>query len=457
MKEKDLLKLISAGECQTVEFKANFNDSAIESLVAFSNTGGGKVLVGVADNGKVTGINIGKESIQQLLNEIKIKTEYKVLPDVEVIEIDKRAIILLAINEYPSKPISFKGRYYKRINNSNHIMSTDEVVNEYLKVRNRSWDMFLAEDSTLEDLDLEKVANLIRKINSKRENKIEDDPLLFLKKHGLVQDIKITNAASLLFSREPLDITEIQIGLFESETVIKKSVTIKEDLLREVEQVMDFIMSHIYREYIITQLPEREERWQYPLPAIREFIINAIIHRDYRKGIHSQFKVFRDKIELWNIGKLPEELTIEDLYKGNEKSLPRNIKIADIFKEAFLIEKYGSGIKRAVKELNDYHLPLPVISEIAGGVNVIITANRDTIKDTLKDTIKDTIKDTLINGEKETIIVQKIREKPAVTADELSKILNINLRNTRKYLSQLKEQGKIIRMGSRKTGYWQVI
>jgi ATP-dependent DNA helicase RecG len=220
---------------------------------------------------------------------------------------------------------------------------------------------------------------------------------------------------------------------------------------------MDFIMSHIYREYIITQLPEREERWQYPLPAIREFIINAIIHRDYRKGIHSQFKVFRDKIELWNIGKLPEELTIEDLYKGNEKSLPRNIKIADIFKEAFLIEKYGSGIKRAVKELNDYHLPLPMISEIAGGVNVIITANRDTIKDTLKDTIKDTIKDTLINGEKETIIMQKIREKPTVTADELSKILNINLRNTKKYLTQLKEQGKIMRMGSRKTGYWQVI
>ncbi|MCX6582883.1 MAG: hypothetical protein NT166_22130 [Candidatus Aminicenantes bacterium] len=77
-----------------------------------------------------------------------------------------------------------------------------------------------------------------------------------------------------------------------------------------------------------------------------------------------------------------------------------------------------------------------MISEIAGGVNVIINANRDTIKDTLKDTIKDRIKDTLINGEKEAIIMQKIREKPAVTAEELSKILNINIRNTRKYLSQ---------------------
>ncbi len=118
-----------------------------------------------------------------------------------------------------------------------------------------------------------------------------------------------------------------------------------------------------------------------------------------------------------------------------------------------MIEKYGSGIKRAVKEISDYHLPLPVISEMAGGVNVIITGSRDTIKDTLKDTIKD----TLMTREKETIILQKIREKPTVTADELSKILNINLRNTKKYLSTLKEQGKIQRRGSRKNGYWQVI
>lgn len=444
MKEKDILKLISAGENQSVEFKTNFNDSTIESLVAFSNSNGGKVLIGVNEDGKITGVNICKESIQRLLNEIKIKTEYKILPDADIIEIDNKMIILLSINEYPSKPISFKGRYFKRVNNSNHIMSTDEVANEYLKVRNRSWDMFPTEDLTLEDLDLEKVTKLIRKINNKRENKIEEDPLLFLKKHGLVQDIKITNAAHLLFSREPLDITEIQIGLFESETVIKKSLTLKEDLLREVEMVMDFIMDHIYREYIITQSPEREERWQYPLPAIREFVINAIIHRDYRKGIHSQFKIFRDRIELWNIGKLPEELTIEDLYKGNEKSLPRNIKIADIFKEAFLIEKYGSGIKRAVEELNNYHLPLPVISEIAGGINIIISSNQDTIKDTLK------------NGEKEAVILKIIKEKPTVTADELSNILHINLRNTKKYLSQLKNQGKIMRMGSRKTGYWQV-
>jgi len=300
MNQKELMTLIAGGESEGVEFKSAFGDEVIEVLVAFANTAGGKVLVGVDDRGNIPGIMLGKETIPRWLNEIKQKTGYKIMPDVKILEINKKQVVELRITEYPSKPISYKGRYVKRLGNSNHIMTTDEIVNEYLRVRNRSWDMFIAENYTLEDLDLEAVSKLIQKINSKRENKIEEDPLLFLKKYGLIQDINITNA------------------------------------------------------------------------AVREFLINAIIHRDYRKGIHSQFKVFRDKIVFWNIGKLPEELTIEDLYKGTEKSIPRNIKVAEIFKEAFLIERYGSGIKRAVKELTDYKLPVPKIIESVGGIEIVI-------------------------------------------------------------------------------------
>jgi len=364
--------MVKQREGQNLEFKSNFNDACIETLVAFSNATGGMILIGVEDNGEITGVDVGKESIARWLNEIKIKTEYKILPDVEILDIKSKKIVILKVNEYPSKPISYKGRYYKRINESNHTMTTDEIVNEYLKVRNRSWDMFPAEGYSLEHIDLEKVVKLIQKINKKREINIEEDPLVFLKKYGLIQDITITNAALLLFAKGDLDMTEIQIGLFERDTVIKKSVTIKEDLFREVDMVMDFIMAHITKEYIFTGAPERDERWQYPLSAVREFIINAIIHRDYRRGIHSQFKVFRDKIELWNIGKLPDELKIKDLFSGKEKSVPRNIKIAEIFKEAYLIEKYGGGIKRATEEMGMYSLPAPWISETAGGLNVVL-------------------------------------------------------------------------------------
>ena len=174
--------------------------------------------------------------------------------------VNNKTIAILSISEYPSKPLSSRGKYYKRVKNSNHLMLVDEVVNEYLKVRNRSWDMFLAENATLSDLDFNKVCVLIERINQRRETKIESDPLSFLKKFDLIHGEKITNAAQLLFSKKSLFFTEIQIGLFETDTIIKKSITIKNDLFSEIDQVMDFILTHITKEYIITGKPEREER-----------------------------------------------------------------------------------------------------------------------------------------------------------------------------------------------------
>jgi ATP-dependent DNA helicase RecG len=455
MKQKELMTLIAGGENERVEFKSAFGDAVIEALVAFANTSGGKVLVGVDDRGNIPGIMIGKETIPKWLNEIKQKTGYKIMPDVKILEINKKQVVELRITEYPSKPISYKGRYIKRFGNSNHIMTTDEIVNEYLRVRNRSWDMFIAENYTLEDLDLEAVFKLIQKINSKRENKIEEDPLLFLKKHGLIQDINITNAALLLFSRNKLDITELQIGLFETDTVIKKSITLKENLLDEVERVMDFIMTYITKEYVITGAPERDERWQYPLSAVREFLINAIIHRDYRKGIHSQFKVFRDKILFWNIGKLPEELTIEDLYKGTEKSIPRNIKVAEIFKEAFLIERYGSGIKRAVEELTDYKLPAPKIVETAGGIEIVIYGTPQEKKEHQKNGgINGGINGGLNGGL--NILCEYIKNNPGKRINEISSILQIPESTLEKQAKKLKDLGKITYKGSKKKGGYYV-
>ena len=348
MTQEKLKNLISQGENEFVEFKLNFDNSAIETLVAFANHKGGKIFIGVSDKGQILGTKLGKESIQKMINEIKQKTDYKLIPTVETFEYNHKIIIMFFVIEYPSKPISFKGKYYKRVKNSNHLMNADEIANEYLRTRNKSWDMFLTDENyQIKDLDFNKIIKTINKINKRRELKIENDPLNFLRKFALIQDDKITNAAFLLFGKNQTHVSEIQIGLFEKNTVIKKSLTIREDLLTEVDIVMDFIMSHITKEYIITGKPERDEKWQYPMSAIREFIVNAIIHRDYRIGVHSQFRIFRNKIVLWNIGKLPNDLNIEDLYNGNERSIPRNIRIAEIFKEVGLIEKYGSGILKS--------------------------------------------------------------------------------------------------------------
>src|SRR5690606_36540760 len=120
-------------ESEVVEFKSAFNDEVIASLVAFANTKGGTVFVGVNDAGEVKGVGTGKETVAVWVNEIKNKTAPIIIPDVEELLIAGKNVVLLSIDEYPLKPVSFKGRYYKRVKNSNHTLTASEVVDLHLK------------------------------------------------------------------------------------------------------------------------------------------------------------------------------------------------------------------------------------------------------------------------------------------------------------------------------------
>ncbi|MDR2824631.1 MAG: ATP-binding protein, partial [Prevotellaceae bacterium] len=106
-------------ENQTVEFKTSFNDEVIETLVAFTNAKGGTVYVGLNDEGKPQGVTVSKETIQNWINEIKNKTATQIIPDAEEFDIEGKSIVALTISENPVKPVAFKGRFYKRVKNSN--------------------------------------------------------------------------------------------------------------------------------------------------------------------------------------------------------------------------------------------------------------------------------------------------------------------------------------------------
>jgi ATP-dependent DNA helicase RecG len=117
-------------ENQFIEFKSSFNEGTIESLCAFVNAKGGKVYVGLDDNGNpVTNFSLGKETLQQWINEVKNKTQPSVIPDMDVVIIQGIEVVCITVPEFPVKPVSFKGRYFKRINNSNHQLSAIEITN----------------------------------------------------------------------------------------------------------------------------------------------------------------------------------------------------------------------------------------------------------------------------------------------------------------------------------------
>jgi ATP-dependent DNA helicase RecG len=372
MTETELLTLVQQGESETLEFKRSFDKAAIETIAAFANTCGGTLFIGVEDNGNITGIETGKETIQAWLNQIKQSTSPAIIPDIEKVSVDKKNVVVIRTVEYPIKPVSVKGRYVKRNKNSNHLMDINEVTAQHLKTFNTSWDYYIDDHHTMDDISLEKVRQFIERTNKYRDIAINDDPFRVLHKFELTRDTRLTYGGFLLFMAEESALTTMELGRFQTGTIIKDNLTLKSDLFSQLDRAMDFIKKHLNKAYIITGNIQREERWDYPLDAIREIVVNAIVHRDYRNASDSIIKIYDDRIEFFNPGKLPEGLSIERLLSGNYTSTIRNKKIAEIFKEAGAIEKYGSGISRIREGLRNHGLQEPVFEEIGNGFRVIV-------------------------------------------------------------------------------------
>jgi len=174
---------------------------------------------------------------------------------------------------------------------------------------------------------------------------------------------------------------------------------------------------------------------------------SAIVHRDYREGVHSQFRVYYDKLVFWNIGKLPYDLSIEDIKKGTKKSYPRNKLIAEIFRDCGLIERYGSGVRKVIEQFKEYGLKEPSFKEVAGGFDVV-TYSKEFKEEIMKEkTVEKTVEK----------IFALIKEDPKITQEELSAKTGLTRRGVEWNLSKLKEKGLLKRIGPDKGGYWEVM
>jgi ATP-dependent DNA helicase RecG len=255
-------------ESEFVEFKSTFNVAAIETLVAFANTKGGSVYVGISDKGQVKGVEIASESIQKWVNETKSKTEPSLVPYVEVFKNENKDIVVFSIHEQPIKPISLQGRCYKRVNNSNHLLSVSEVSDLYMQTMQNSWDSYPYADADVDSLDLLKVEHFIAKVNSVKRFSLPLNPSDALKKLNMIQKNVPTNAAMLLFSTPSMIIADKMIN---------------GNLFDVLDEAMQTIIGHLKFAFEITgKTTQRTEIPEYPLDAIRELLVNALVHRDYQ-------------------------------------------------------------------------------------------------------------------------------------------------------------------------------
>ena len=221
----------------------------------------------------------------------------------------------------------------------------------------------------------------------------------------------------------------------ESQTVEFKT-SFNEDV---IETLVAFANAKGGTVYIGVSDNGKTQGWQYPLDAIREIVLNMIIHRDYTSVSNSIVKIFPDHILFFNPGTLPDTITIEQLRNNQYISTPRNRQIAKTAKEMGWIEHYGTGIRRVRKMFFDYGLQEPQYEIMSGGMVVTVFGLKS-------ETVEKTVEK----------ILDIIADNPQITQTELVKITGLTRRGIEWNISKLKSENLLERIGADKGGYWKV-
>ena len=151
---RKLTAILKQGESLTVEFKESFQEEALQTVGAFANTQGGVLLLGVNDAGMPTGLTVGKATLREIADRIAACTEPRVVPDIQVDTLRRHAIVVLQVPEYPIKPVAVRGRCYKRVGDSNRLLSPAAIAEIHMASTGTSWDARLLPDKTIKDIDV---------------------------------------------------------------------------------------------------------------------------------------------------------------------------------------------------------------------------------------------------------------------------------------------------------------
>jgi ATP-dependent DNA helicase RecG len=211
--------------------------------------------------------------------------------------------------------------------------------------------------------------------------------------------------------------------------------------------VLDSILNQLKHKFLISNITfagmNRIEKPEYPVAALREILLNALIHRSYM-GAHTQIRVYDNKIDVWNDGFLPIGITLEAL-KQKHSSKPRNPIIADVCFKGGYIDSWGRGTIKIMEACKNDNLPEPEFLELSGGFLVELSKTSSATATT----------DLIITANADKVL-ELIKSNSNITTTEISQSINISTSAVEKIIKNLKSVGIIERKGSRKAGYWFV-
>jgi len=440
-------------ENHNIEFKKSWHDEYLKTVAAFANTDGGIIYIGYNDKGEVIGLE--KSEIKKLLEDLPNKIRNKLGITLFVREEIQSGKSLLNIEISPSSfPISYDGKFYVRTGSTTQELSGIELSSFLLGKTGNSWDELPADaniDQLEEVLDKESIEKF-KAIASHRLPLIDQDTTknILQKLNLITKDGRLTRACILLFGRNPQKYfisAYSKVGRFKNNTIILDTVEVKGNLFQQLDGILEAIKKNInvmfdtsVRELSLEGVARREI-WDYPLDALREAVINALVHRDYLDTSSSiEVRIYDDELILSNPGKLMPPLTIEQL-KEKHSGRQRNPLIAAVFYYANLIESWGSGTLKMINLCKEQNLPEPEFVERKEGIGEFAVLF---YKDIFNE---EELRKRGLN-ERQIKAVKYVKEKGKITNREYQEISKISERTATRDLLDLVVKKIFVQVGS---------
>jgi ATP-dependent DNA helicase RecG len=428
-------------EQQNIEYKQSWHDDYLKWVCGFANAQGGVIFIGKDDDGKVVGVDDSKKLMENLPN--KIRNTMGISAEVNLQEEKGKYFIEIITHPY-SVPISIRGGYYYRSGSTKQEL-TGTSLNEFLlKKSGKTWDDVVEPRASFADIDEKTVTIFLQASeNAGRlpENKGLTIPELF-EKLRLTENGQLKRAALILFAKEPAKFypnTFVKIGRFgKDDADLKFQETEEANLILLLQAVLNQLNHKFLTRPIEFEGMQRLEKSEYPTPALREIILNALVHRNYM-GSPTQIRVYDNKINFWNEGTLPEGLTFEAL-KGFHTSRPRNVLIADVCFKGGFIDSWGRGTLKIYDACKEAELPEPEIKEFQGGFLVTL----------FKDNLTEDQLAKLGLNDRQLKAVNFVREKGKITNKEYQELNETSDRTALRDLENLTELNIFVKDGEKK-------
>ena len=435
----DLESVLGRVEGKRLEFKRDLSSPGpvLKTLIAFANTAGGILVVGVEDRTRrVLGVEHPLDDEERLMNLIADRISPRLVPEVEIVPWRTTQLLVVETHLSPNRPhhLVSEGESdgtYVRIGSTNRRADAPLVEEMRRSARFQSFDELPMVDLPANSIDLRAAREAFAPVRALRRRDLASLGCLTESQGRLVPTV----GGVLLFGQHrsaAFPDAWVQVARFAGtdRARVVDHIDLTGPLPSWIDLAYDFVDRHLSRSLSFDG-PRRSEHRPIPLEAVREVIVNAVIHTDYSQpGAPLRVALFDDRLEVENPGGLPFGLTIEDIRTG--VSRVRNRMMARVLRELGYVEQWGSGVGRMERALGDAGLDPPLFEEIGGRFRVTISMERR------RAASLDAV---------DRIIIELLGDRGATTA-EVAEGIGKSTRTARSRLARLVERGIIVEIGS---------